>query len=964
MPRSPLVRACCMPPGSAAAGAAKAAYAPDEAADAAERCSARGAAKSPRVSPHVSPRMAADGGADGSVSPSAGPFGRAGGFGGGVASGPDGDAAWLGLAQGADLLASRGKFAEALELVDQALRLEPFRADLHYGRGQCLGHLGRLPEALSAFDAALGAEPGNEEAIRGKAAVLAKQGQWEDAVACLREALQAVAAGIAAAGGASAGGAVGGGGQRDPAAAASELRAELARCLVEQGVLLKGLGRSEPRLFREAIQACEAHAPAHFQVGVEASEAGNAAAAKEAYTRAVRLHPGYVEAWNNLGVACRILGEPEHALEAYSMALKVNQNCKKTRENLAICLLELGCKALQAKEWKKASGFFKQALTFNTNNADIYFNLAVMYAERQKFDRAKVNYELAVHFEPGHINAHNNLGVIHRRQGNVEAAVHCFEQALKFSPAMNLANKNLGAIYGAMGRMSEAISLTRAAIEASPCDAEAYNNLALLLRDQCDMDACLAHLASCIKLAPENPHAASNRLMSLNYQSGLSPQEVFEAHRSWGAALEARIPPSFTSWPSASSSSSSPGAAGAVGAAAGRRPLRVGYMSPDFYMHSVSYFIHAALRYHDPTFVHVTCYSDVANEDDKTRLFKSMVPRWRSTLGLPDDEVASMIHSDGIDVLVDLTGHTGNNRLAMLVRRPAPVIVTWMGYPHTTGLTRVDYRISDEHADPPSAPGLTTEKLVYLPECFLCYTPPEPAPVVSLRPAQETYGSITFGCFNNLAKVSTLSIRVWSRLLHEVPSSRLFLKSKALLCPKVQDKFRRAFASHGIEAARLDLSGLQPQTGSHLQMYNLVDVALDTAPYAGTTTTCEALYMGVPVVTLRCPGIHAQNVGASLLAAVQLEDLVSSSEEEFVCKAAMLARHTTRLAALRAGLRARMLRSVLCDGPRHAARLERLFASLAAGAAAGESASGGATAAAEREAEGEDGDASLAIEVQ
>jgi len=327
----------------------------------------------------------------------------------------------------------------------------------------------------------------------------------------------------------------------------------------------------------------------------------------------------------------------------------------------------------------------------------------------------------------------------------------------------------------------------------------------------------------------------------------------------------------------------------------------------------------------------VTCYSDVATEDDKTQLFKSFVPRWRSIVGLSDEEVAKLIHSDGIDVLVELTGHTGNNRLAMLARRPAPVIVTWIGYPHTTGLTRMDYRISDEQADPRDSPGLTTEKLVYLPDCFLCYTPPEGAPAVSLRPAQETYGSVTFGCFNNLAKVSTLMIRVWSRLLHEVPDSRLFLKSKALLCQKVQEKFRRAFASHGIEGHRVDLSGLKPQTGSHLQMYNLVDVALDTAPYAGTTTTCEALYMGVPVVALRGQRIHAQNVGASLLAAVQLGDLVAATEEEFVQKAAALARHTTRWAALRAGLRSRMLRSPLCDGPRHAVRLERLLSSLAAG---------------------------------
>eukprot|EP00443_Scrippsiella_acuminata_P096747 CAMPEP_0115704172 /NCGR_PEP_ID=MMETSP0272-20121206/69511_1 /TAXON_ID=71861 /ORGANISM="Scrippsiella trochoidea, Strain CCMP3099" /LENGTH=978 /DNA_ID=CAMNT_0003145127 /DNA_START=1 /DNA_END=2937 /DNA_ORIENTATION=- len=886
-------------------------------ADVAERCdpSIPGAAKSPRVSPHVSPRSATgavainNGCAARSSVDSAVPFAI-------LPSAADSRTVWKSLAQQADLLASRGNYSEALRLVDEALHAEPHRAELHLGRGQCLGHLGRLADALVSFERALRLDPVYVAAMRGKAAVLAKQQCMEGAVASLREAIRAVLA--------AAGGEVGGGrsGTSDGAACSggfAEIREELARCLTEQGVQLKSAGQGRPQLFQEAVEACETYAPAHFQLGVEASETGDSARAKERYTRAVQLHPGYVEAWNNLGVACRTLGEPEHAVEAYGMALKVNQNCKKTRENMAMCLLELGCNRLQARDWKKASSFLKRALLFNAHCADIYFNLAVMYAERHKLDRAKVNYELAIHFDPQHANAHNNLGVIHRRQSNLDAAIHCFQQALDANPKMNLANKNLGAVYGTMGRMTEAIALTRAAIDANPQDAEAYNNLALLyLRDQCDVDSCLEHLSACLRLEPNNPHASSNHLMSLNYPSSTDPCEVFESHRSWGERIEAEILPKFTAW--------NVPTRGVLDHKTGNPlPLRIGYVSPDFYTHSVSYFIHAALRYHDPAFVHVTCYSDVSNEDDKTKLFRSFVPRWRTILGMSDEEAANLIHADGIEVLVELTGHTGHNRLSMLARRPAPVIVTWMGYPHTTGLTRVDYRISDEHADPASAPGYTTEKIVYLPDCFLCYTPPDNAPMVSLRPAQETYGSVTFGCFNNLAKVSTLTVCLWSRLLLEVPNSRLFLKSKALMCPEVQDRFRRAFASCGVDGGRVDLSGLQPHTGSHLQMYNLVDVALDTLPYAGTTTTCEALYMGVPVVTLRGHRIHAQNVGASLLAAVQLNDLVARTEDEFVQKAAGLAQHKTRLAALRA-----VQRSVLCDGPRHAARLERLLARLAA----------------------------------
>jgi len=795
------------------------------------------------------------------------------------------------LTSQADLLASRGRFAEALALVEEALRLEPQRADLHQGLGQCLLQLGRVDEAIQAFDAALQRDPEHRFVMRSKAAALVRQHRWEDAAGCLREALKV-----------------------EPAC--SELRVELAQCLTEHGIHLKMNGQSGSRHFQDALQACEDHAPAYFQLGVEHSEAGQQSRAKDMYEKAVKLQPMYIEAWNNLGVACRSLGEPEHALEAYSVALKASPNCQKTRENMAICLLEMGCKSLQQRELKRASQELKRALAYNSMNADIYFNLGVLYGEQSKLDKARVNYELAVHFEPRHANAFNNMGVVHRRQGNLEAAVRCFERALSVEPKMNLANKNLGAALGQMGRMSDSIKLTGLALEAQPHDAEVFNNLALLYRDQGDISTCLDHLDACLKLEPHNSHANSNRLMTLNYPSEKSREEVFEAHRSWGETLERRIPMEYTSWRRTDTEDGL---------------LRVGYISPDFYAHSVSYFIHNVLRHHDRGRVHVTCYSDVAVEDDKTQLFKSYVPCWRSIFGLPDDEVARLIHGDGIDVLVDLTGHTGNNRLAVLARKPAPVIVTWIGYPHTTGLTRVDYRITDDHADPPSSPGLTTEKLLRMPECFLCYAPPEGAPPVSLRPAQETYGCPTFGCFNTLAKVSPQTVRLWCRILREVPESRLFLKSKALLCPEVQDKFRRLFALQGVDSHRLDLSGLQPRTGGHLQMYNLVDVALDTMPYGGTTTTCEALFMGVPVVSLSGHGVHAQNVGASLLNAVQLSDLATSSEDDYVRQASALVRDVKRLSALRAGLRTRMLRSSLCDGPRHVAHLERLYAGIAAG---------------------------------
>eukprot|EP00929_Paragymnodinium_shiwhaense_P077543 TRINITY_DN39933_c0_g1_i1.p1 TRINITY_DN39933_c0_g1~~TRINITY_DN39933_c0_g1_i1.p1 ORF type:complete len:927 (+),score=173.35 TRINITY_DN39933_c0_g1_i1:112-2781(+) len=802
------------------------------------------------------------------------------------------------LMRQADLLASRGKHAEALKLVEEAIQLEPSRADLHLGRGQCLISLEKAEEAALAFEEARKLNPTHNLAVQGRAQAAVRQKRWDEAVRLIREALEG-----------------------DPTSAC--LRSDLARCLTEQGVQCKIAGNAQPQLFREALEVWESHSPAYFQLGVEFSEAGDPAKAKEMYSKAVQYNRGYVEAWNNLGVTCRLLREPQTALEAFGMALQGNENCRKTRENMAICLLEIGCGFLEKKELKQASEALKRALSYNCRNADIHFNMGVMYAEKEKWQRAKTSYELALQFDPKHATALNNLGVLQRRMGNPEAAVQCFEDALQADPKLAHAGKNLGAVYAMIGRMEESIRLTRIALESSPADAEAHNNLALLYRDQGDVEACLEHLDACLQLDPLNVHACSNRLMTLNYPSEKTREYVFDEHRSFGESLERRLPPMFTSWKCS--------VAGSRGSDLTRRgPLRIGYLSPDFYSHSVSYFIYSVLKHHDPTFAEVTCYSDVAVEDWKTQQLKGFAHRWRPIFGLSDEVAARLIHDDGIDILVELSGHTGNNRLAMLARKPAPIIVTYIGYPHTTGLSRVDYRISDERVDPPGMPGLTTERLVYLPECFLCYTPPDAAPPTSLRPAQEIYGCVTFGSFNNLAKVSNRTLALFCRVLQALPTARLFLKSKALKCPKVQEKYRKAFASYGIQSERLDLSGLMPQTDSHMQMYSLVDVALDTAPYAGTTTTCEALYMGVPVVTLRGSGIHAQSVGASLLEAVQLGDLVAQSESDYVTIATSLAKNTVRLAALRAGLRTRMLRSPLCDAPRHTARLERLYANMVA----------------------------------
>jgi predicted O-linked N-acetylglucosamine transferase (SPINDLY family) len=293
---------------------------------------------------------------------------------------------------------------------------------------------------------------------------------------------------------------------------------------------------------------------------------------------------------------------------------------------------------------------------------------------------------------------------------------------------------------------------------------------------------------------------------------------------------------------------------------------------------------------------------------------------------LGDREFAQLVFDDRIDILVDLGGHTGSSRLEAFGYKPAPVQVTWLGYPDTTGLPEVDYRFTDILADPPGAEAFHTEQLVRLPACFLCYAPRHPCPAPSPPPALTT-GRVTFGSFNNLAKLSPQTLRAWAAILQSVPTAHLFIKGKALRDPLSHEQFRQKLIAHGIDITRTELQGWTTSSEDHMELYGHVDIALDTFPYNGTTTTCEALWMGVPVVTLTGE-THAGRVGTSLLSAVGLNELVAGTETAYIELATRLAGDPQQLAHRRADLRDRMASSPLCDGPRFAREVEDAYRAM------------------------------------
>jgi protein O-GlcNAc transferase len=482
-----------------------------------------------------------------------------------------------------------------------------------------------------------------------------------------------------------------------------------------------------------------------------------------------------------------------------------------------------------------------------------------------------------------------------------------YRKAIALKPDSAEAHVNLGNALREAGQLDAAIAAYRQAIARRPDYAEASNNLGDALKDIGQLDEAIAAFRQAITLKPDFADAHSNLVLALNYHAGHNAEAIAEEHRRWN--LQHAEPLRQLIRPLKNNRDPD-------------RRLNVGYVSADFRNHSVSRFLLPLFRHHDHNAYRIVCFSDVRNEDATTQNLRACADEWHKIAGFADQRVADLIREKQIDILVDLAGHTAGNRLRVFARQPAPVQVTYLGYPATTGLSQMDYRLTDALADPPGkTESLHSEKLWRLPVCNWCFDEPENAPPVRSSRAD---GPICFGTFNNFAKASPAVMELWAAILKATPSSRLMIKSQALAEPDVRLRITQFFDSRGVQPDRLDLRGGEPDFRSHLEVYNQLDIALDSFPYHGTTTTCEALWMGVPVVSLAGPS-HVSRVGVSLLSAVGLPELIAQSEEEYVAIAVALAADLPRLAELRQALRRRMRSSPLMDEPRFARDIEAAY---------------------------------------
>ncbi len=567
----------------------------------------------------------------------------------------------------------------------------------------------------------------------------------------------------------------------------------------------------------------------------------------------------------------------------------------------------LGLIAHQQGQHARAAELIRQAIDLRPTAAEFHTNLGVVCRELGQHADAATAYRRALQLKPHLAEAHNNLGVVLQEQEQLDAAVACFRHALELKPDYAEAVNNLGTALQEQGDLDAAVACFEQALRQNPLYATAWNNLGTAFKDQGDLDRAIDCFQRALAQQPDYGAAHSNLLFTLHYRDGIRLDELAAAHARFheqhAAALATATQPHV----------------------AARNPaqrLRLGFVSPDLAAHPVGLFLIRALENLDRRQFQLVCYSDRLQADSITRRFQAVAHAWRDVCGLPDEQLAQQIRADQIDMLFDLSGHTARNRMLVFARRPAPVQLTWLGYVGTTGLQAMDYLLADRHETPPGAEPYYREKVLRLPDGYVCFDPPPDAPPVSPLPAL-TAGHVTLGSFNNPAKLTPAVVATWSEILTRLPNARLLLKYRGLDSRAAQSRLRELFARHGIDAARVELSGRAAPL-ELLACYAQLDLALDPFPYNGGLTTCEALWMGVPVVT--CPGeTFASRHSLSHLTTVGLTETIARDRSDYVERVVALAGDLPHLAALRGELRSRVAASPLCDGKRFAANLAELL---------------------------------------
>lgn len=692
---------------------------------------------------------------------------------------------------------------------------------------------------------------------------------------------------------------------------------------LHSGLINYGEGKLPDALadYEKAVKLLPRQQQAHYNLGLALYKLNRAAEAAAAFAQAHQLAPDDADITYHWACALFDCGEPE---KAKNLLEQFTDKCPHQARGWGA----LGIFYAKQNLTDLAAQHFEKALALEPDNATTHYRYATVLRNMKQHQNAITHFLRAHEIMPDNLGFLIDLGYCYMMAGEYEKAnetgqkaatlapenylpyillgyvwskanlmksIDYYDQALKINPQAEgeiLGFKALAQHFS--GRVQDAEKSFLRAIELEPKNPDNYMNFANTLMIQAQIPECLEYLGKTLRLRPQQLYAFSNVLLYSHYIPQATRDDLWSLFNDFNNRYARPVTPNNVNFPNVRDP---------------QKKLRVGFISCDFRTHSVAFFVEPLLRSHQREQFEFFCYSSGTSKDKYTGLLKTYVEHWRDILPLSDEQAVAQIRQDEIDILIDLSGHTADHRLMVFARKAAPVQATWLGYPDTSGITAIDYRIADEYTDPPQYDKMSAEKVVRLPGGFHCYCPFPNAPEIIAQPHQHK-DHIAFGSFNNYAKTSIEIASLWVEILNAVPKSKLYLKSLGLSDEQVQIAVRDRFSRLGLSPDRVVILPRTSSIFEHFKLYGEIDIALDTWPYNGTTTTFEALWMGVPIVSL-IGTTHASRVGASILSNCDLFDLICQSPEEYVGKAVALAEHHELRAQLRQTMRGRMLCSPL-----------------------------------------------------
>ena len=762
-----------------------------------------------------------------------------------------------------------GQLDRAVELISKAIQIHP-TSHMHFNLGNAYKAKDNLDAAIQSYRAALALESDYVDAHRNLGIALRAKGELTEALASFKRAIA--------------------------------LQPNYAEVHSNLGLVLKELGRLEESIisYQKAIALKPTYAEAYCNLGVALKEQGKLNEALEHYFKAISLKPDYAQAHNNMGNVLVDMGEFDIAIHHFTLAIQYETDFAEGYNNLGNVFNAQG-------KVDAAMEAYQRAMTLKPDFAMPYNNLANILLQKRAFDSAIDFFNQALKIDPQFVEAHYNLGNALQAREMYDAAIACYQRAIALKPDFALVYNNMGNAFKAQSQLAQAMTSYRTALQYQANLAVAHNNIGAILLEQGDPTAAIKSYRQALALDPLYLEAHSNILFAMCSDPDMQMDSYYQEAIRYGDAVKASATP-FSTWHSTSVDKQN-------------QPLRVGMVSGDFRSHPVGFFLENILAHINPARISLVAYATQAQEDALTIRIKPHFAQWHCIADLSDAQAAQKIHDDGIDILIDLAGHTAHNRLPVFAWKPAPVQLSWLGYFATTGVQGMDYLLTDQVAVPKNHAEAFSESIFYLADTRLCFTPPAPEDALPLTvlPALHN-GYITFGCFQNLTKLNDYVLAAWGQILQALPQAKLHLQNRQMACPHARQALIQRLIKIGISEERVSINAYVPRN-AYLAAHNAVDIMLDTFPYPGGTTTCEALWMGVPTITLAGNTMLSRQ-GASLLTCANLSDWIANSEQEYIAKAIEAAQNLAQLSQLRSRLRQQVLVSPMFDAKTFALHLE------------------------------------------